>query len=221
MNSQIIRIAENGHEFFLQYPKAVAELKITVNGKNVADTFHFVHESIQKERNEHETAAADRKDTKARLRVLEKSLRHTAYALERGVNAVLDLSNRADEEVDFVPGTDFALAIEDFLVQLTKFKGIIEANPAYATSFKQFKEEFNEYKTSAGSIGEAKIVADTEKQEFVDTVDAYEAIIAALHALIRRFLSKTDHELYVEYKKGLSYKSSKPSESVPQAGEAV
>ena len=163
MNSQIIRIAENAHEFFLQYPKAIANFKIQIDGKTVPELFHFAHEHMSKERNEHSEAELSAKDVKSTIRELGKSLRETAYALEKGVNAVLDLEGREGEEVDFVRGADFALSLEEFVVQLTRFENIIKQNPSYERSFTKFKQELSAYKTAAAQIGDAKIVADTEK----------------------------------------------------------
>jgi len=217
MNSQVIRIAENGHEFFLQYPQSVAELAISIAGKDIAETFHAAHAAIQKEQHEHISASDDKKDTKADIRRLEKSLRTIAYAMERGVNAVLDLTGRPDEEVDFVSGVDFVLSMEDFIASLSKVSDIIEVNPAYKASYETLTGEFDQYKAAAGSIGQAKITADTERQQYIDTVDGYAAIISSLHALIGRYLAKKDRELLHEYRKGLRHKKKMETKTASDA----
>ena len=217
MNSQVIKLAENGHEFFLQYPKALDKLNITIEGKTIADFFNLVHETLSKEKSEHVSAGIHQKEVKHSVRELKKSLRDTAYALERGINSVLDLENREDEEVDFVSGTDLVLRFEEFSAQLTKFQTIIDQNPSYKRAFDKFKTELAEYKAASSEIGDSKIATDTEKEELIDAIEQYEAIIAGLHSLIRRYLSKTNSDLYEIYIKRLRRKTTTKDNSDSEA----
>lgn len=220
MNSQTIRIAEHGHEFFLRYPHAVSRLDILIAGADVPSTFHTIHERLQREHAEHAAAASSEQDTRRSITTLERSLRSAAYALERGLNAALDLTGSTAERVDFVPGTHLIASLEAFSASLTAHRELMAANPVYATSLERYQAELGQYRDALGTIGTARETADTEREEFFSTVDAYEPVVAALHALIQRYLAKADPALLAEYKQGLAAKSGKATKTVGQTDTA-
>lgn len=213
MNSQIIRIAAHGHDFFLRYPTAVAGLELTVAGRDVPATFHFVHELLMKEQSEHATATATARGATQTVAELGKRLRHTASTLTRSVNAILDLLGRGAEEVPTTTSPDFVSNLETLAENLAKVSDILAANPALQTAHTQFLADLAAYKAESSQIGATKTTADTEKSQFFSAVETYEPVIAALHALIQRYLAATDANLLAEYRKGLAYGTKKAVES--------
>ena len=204
MNCQIIKVLANANKFFTQYPKAIDELRLQIDGKSVPQFFQDAYATVAREQNESTTASQAARETKKTVRELSSRLIRTARALESGINSVLHLQNSSQNPIDFESQGDIITRLEKFSVALTNYQDILQQNSAYQTAVESFGEDFAAFKAAAGSIGATKSASKRELDELKDILNDLQAPISALNALIRKFLMKTNGDLYRVYVAGLS-----------------
>jgi len=185
--------------FFLKFPNAVAELEITVAGKQIPEFFHELEDKLRQEISESKIADNTHSQVQKDSKQLLNTLHTTARQLENIINSMLNLTG---EEKGFIHLQHVRTNLQEykeFLQQVDEVTAKVEIGEFLKKKVEEFRSHLAAYEKNLSKIGSSEKAKVAEAGDVEEVIQREYIRASGLMALCREFLRSRDREVYREF----------------------